>query len=85
MGKQYLRIFGNNFERVTDWNNTLFGICRNYSLFYIRFKENQQQYQTIAIRYLLSPIVVLLLAIVYIIEKDNKSHSNLQSVAIFFC
>ena len=37
MNKQYLRIFGNNFARVTEWNNTLFGRCRNYSLFYIRF------------------------------------------------
>ena len=49
MGKQYLRIFGNNFARVTEWNNTLFGLCRNYSLFYIRFKCQNDWVKTTSI------------------------------------
>ena len=40
MSKQYLRIFANNSARVTEWNNTLFGIRRNYSMFNIRFSES---------------------------------------------
>ena len=73
MGKQYLRIFGNNFARVTEWNNALFGICRHYSLFYIRFKCTKLLGQTTSIYQKIYT------------DKTNKLTRHKKNISLNYC
>ena len=65
MGKQYLIIFGNNFARITEWNNTLFGICRIILYFILDLNAQNDWVKTTSIILTDSTSVIIVLTKLY--------------------